>query len=75
MENSGSFYFVEYFKILAVFPQMGILSEFGHAESRDKWGMFLSARPRCPRAAGDENPDVHLGKATLGSSKWGLFGF
>lgn len=38
-------------------------------------GMLLCAQLQCPRAAGVENPDVHLGKATLGSSKWGLFGF
>lgn len=36
MENSGAFYFVENFKILAGFLQMEILSEFCHTGSCDR---------------------------------------
>ena len=36
MENSGAFYFVENFKILAAFLQMGVLSEFCHTGSCDR---------------------------------------
>lgn len=65
MENSGSFYFVENFKILAVYPQMGILSEFGHTESRDKWGCCF-----VPSCSAPEQPVLKTLTCTLAKPPW-----
>jgi len=72
MGNSGPFYFVENFNILAVFPPN---ASFVTLEVGTDKEMSLSARMQHQRAAGVENPDKRHGKVAFGYSKWCLFGF